>query len=247
MSMDSTSTLKEREIALAPSLMTMDLDQFKEQLTFLDTRVNQYHIDIMDGHFVPNITLSPWFIEEARKISNLPMSAHLMVTDATFWVQQLVDIKCEEISMPVEVTNGVAFRLIDQIHDAGLKAGMVMNPETPVSSLMPFIDQLDSVMVMTIDPGFAGQRFLQVCLDKIVELRRLQEEHGYRYRIQMDGSTNLAHWKMISDADPDVYVIGRSGLFGLTDNIADSWKQMVQEYEMSTGYRFDTGMPDCRK
>lgn len=77
--------------------MTMDLDQFKEQITFLNDKVNSYHIDIMDGHFVPNITLSPWFIQEVRKISDVPMSAHLMVTDPTFWVQELVDIQCEMI------------------------------------------------------------------------------------------------------------------------------------------------------
>lgn len=165
-----------RQIQLSPSLMTMDLDQFKEQITFLNDKVNSYHIDIMDGHFVPNITLSPWFIQEVRKISDVPMSAHLMVTDPTFWVQELVDIQCEMICIPAEVVNGVAFRLIDQIHDAGLKAGMVLNPETPVSALEPYIDLLDKVTIMTVDPGFAGQRFLEKTLDKITTLRELREE-----------------------------------------------------------------------
>lgn len=231
-----------RQIQLSPSLMTMDLDQFKEQITFLNDKVNSYHIDIMDGHFVPNITLSPWFIQEVRKISDVPMSAHLMVTDPTFWVQELVDIQCEMICIPAEVVNGVAFRLIDQIHDAGLKAGMVLNPETPVSALEPYIDLLDKVTIMTVDPGFAGQRFLEKTLDKITTLRELREEKGYHYEIEMDGSTNKKHWKMISDANPDVYIIGRSGLFGLTPDIASSWDQMVEEYEMETGYRFDNGV-----
>ncbi|BDR52113.1 allulose-6-phosphate 3-epimerase [Bombiscardovia nodaiensis] len=230
-----------RTIQLAPSLMTMDLDQFKEQISFLNNKVNLYHIDIMDGHFVPNISLSPWFIEQTRKISDLPMSAHLMVTDAPFWVQQLIDVKCEMICMPAEVSNGVAFRLIDQIHDAGLKAGMVINPETPVDTLLPYIDLLDKITVMTVDPGFAGQRFLAGCLDKITLLRQMREEMGYGYEIEMDGSTNKAHWKMIADSNPDVYVIGRSGLFGLTDNIESSWQQMVSEYEECTGFKFDNG------
>lgn len=210
----------DRQIKLSPSLMTMNLDHFKEEITFLNDKVNSYHIDIMDGHFVPNITLSPWFIEQVRKISDTPMSAHLMVTDPTFWVQQLIDVKCETICMPAEVVNGVAFRLIDQIHDAGLKAGMVLNPETPVDSLMPYLDQLD----------------------KITELRKLRDEKGYHYEIEMDGSTNKAHWKMLSDANPDIYIIGHSGLFGLQDNIEDSWKQMVNEYEDATGYKFDDGV-----
>ncbi|XAW90447.1 hypothetical protein ABDK09_13665 [Vibrio sp. CDRSL-10 TSBA] len=89
-------------INISPSLMTMDLDQFKEQITFLNDHVDSFHIDIMDGHFVPNLSLSPWFIEQTRKLTNKEMSAHLMVTDPSFWVQQLIDIRCEVICMPAE-------------------------------------------------------------------------------------------------------------------------------------------------
>lgn len=225
-------------INISPSLMTMDLDQFKEQITFLNDHVDSFHIDIMDGHFVPNLSLSPWFIEQTRKLTNKEMSAHLMVTDPSFWVQQLIDIRCEVICMPAERVNGIAFRLIDQIHDAGLKAGIVLNPETPVSEILPYIDLLDKVTVMTVDPGFAGQRFLVNMLDKITELRQLREENGYQYQIEMDGSTNKKHWKVIHDAKPDIYVIGRSGLFNLADNIHSSWEMMVTEFEQATGEKF---------
>ncbi len=225
-------------IHISPSLMTMDLDQFKEQITFLHDHVDSFHIDIMDGHFVPNLSLSPWFIEQTRKLSNKEMSAHLMVTDPAFWVQQLINIKCEVICMPAENINGIAFRLIDQIHAAGLKAGVVLNPETPVSKILPYIDLLDKVTIMTVDPGFAGQRFLVNMLDKITELRALREKHGYQYLIEMDGSTNKEHWKVIHDVKPDIYVIGRSGLFNLTDNIASSWQQMMSEFEQATGEKF---------
>lgn len=225
-------------INISPSLMTMDLDQFKEQITFLNDHVDSFHIDIMDGHFVPNLSLSPWFIEQTRKLTNKEMSAHLMVTDPSFWVQQLIDIQCEVICMPAERVNGIAFRLIDQIHDAGLKAGIVLNPETPVSEILPYIDLLDKVTVMTVDPGFAGQRFLINMLDKITELRQLREENGYQYQIEMDGSTNKKHWKVIHDAKPDIYVIGRSGLFNLADNIHSSWEMMVTEFEQATGEKF---------
>lgn len=228
-----------RQIKISPSLMTMDLSKFKEQITFLNDRVNSYHIDIMDGHFVPNISLSPWFIEQARKISTVPMSAHLMVTDATFWVKELIEINCETICMPAEVINGVAFRLINEIHQAGLKVGVVLNPETSVDVIAPYSDQLDKVTVMTVDPGFAGQPFLKGCLDKITKLRELRRKKNLTYEIEMDGSTNLQHWKMISEANPDIYIVGHSGLFGLQDNIEDGWKQMVEEYEKATGFSFD--------
>lgn len=135
-------------IEFSPSLMTMDLDKFKEQITFLNDKVASYHIDIMDGHFVPNITLSPWFIQEVQKISDTPLSVHLMVTDPTFWVDQVLDLQCEYICIHAEVLNGLAFRLIDKIHDAGLKAGVVLNPETPVSTIFPYIDLLDKVTII---------------------------------------------------------------------------------------------------
>lgn len=223
------------KVEFSPSLMTMDLDKFKEQITFLNDQVDSYHIDIMDGHYVPNISLSPWFIQEVRKISTLPLSAHLMVTEPTFWVQQLIDINCEWICMHAEVLDGLAFRLIDQIHDAGLKAGIVLNPETPVSVILPYIDLLDKVTIMTVDPGFAGQRFIEGALDKIVELRELREEYDYHYVIEMDGSSNRKSFKRIDEANPDIYIVGRSGLFGLDDDIAKAWSIMVADYQEMTG------------
>lgn len=223
------------KVEFSPSLMTMDLDKFKEQITFLNDQVDSYHIDIMDGHYVPNISLSPWFIQEVRKISTLPLSAHLMVTEPAFWVQQLIDINCEWICMHAEVLDGLAFRLIDQIHDAGLKAGIVLNPETPVSVILPYIDRLDKVTIMTVDPGFAGQRFIEGALDKIVELRELREEYDYHYVIEMDGSSNRKSFKRIDEANPDIYIVGRSGLFGLDGDIAKAWSIMVADYQEMTG------------
>lgn len=223
------------KVEFSPSLMTMDLDKFKEQITFLNDQVDSYHIDIMDGHYVPNISLSPWFIQEVRKISTLPLSAHLMVTEPAFWVQQLIDINCEWICMHAEVLDGLAFRLIDQIHDAGLKAGIVLNPETPVSVILPYIDLLDKVTIMTVDPGFAGQRFIEGALDKIVELRELREEYDYHFVIEMDGSSNRKSFKRIDEANPDIYIVGRSGLFGLDDDIAKAWSIMVADYQEMTG------------
>lgn len=223
----------------SPSLMTMDLDKFKEQITFLNDKVDSYHIDIMDGHYVPNITLSPWFIDEVRKISNLPVSVHLMVTNPSFWVDQLVTQKCEWICVHAEVINGLAFRLIDQIHNAGLKVGIVLNPETPIDTIMPYIELVDKITIMTVDPGFAGQRFIENSLDKIVLLRTLREEKGYNYVIEMDGSSNRKSFKKIDAAGPDIYIVGRSGLFGLADKIEDAWNIMKNDYEDMTGKKIE--------
>lgn len=227
-------------VEFSPSLMTMDLDKFTEQISFLNTHADSYHIDIMDGHYVPNITLSPWFIEEVRKISNLPMSAHLMVTKPSSWVQQLIDLRCEWICIHAEVLDGLAFRLIDNIHDAGLKAGIVLNPETPIETIFPYIDLLDKITIMTVDPGFAGQRFIDGTLDKIVALRELREEKGYDYVIEMDGSSNRKTFKKIDEAGPDIYIVGRSGLFGLSESIETSWETMIKDYEEMTEKSFSS-------
>jgi len=226
------------DVQFSPSLMTMNLDKFKEEILFLNDHVDSYHIDIMDGHYVPNISLSPWFIEEVRKISDVSMSAHLMVTQPSFWVQQLIDIKCEWICIHAEVLDGLAFRLIDQIHEAGLKAGIVLNPETPVETIYPYIPLLDKVTIMTVDPGFAGQKFIDGTLEKIVQLRELRETNDYKYLIEMDGSSNRKSFAKIDEAGPDIYIVGRSGLFGLTENIETSWQTMMTDYKEMTGKKY---------
>ncbi|GAA3022211.1 D-allulose 6-phosphate 3-epimerase [Tetragenococcus solitarius] len=226
------------DVQFSPSLMTMNLDKFKEEIRFLNDHVDSYHIDIMDGHYVPNISLSPWFIEEVRKISDVSMSAHLMVTQPSFWVQQLIDIKCEWICIHAEVLDGLAFRLIDQIHEAGLKAGIVLNPETPVETIYPYIPLLDKVTIMTVDPGFAGQKFIDGTLEKIVQLRELRETNDYKYLIEMDGSSNRKSFAKIDEAGPDIYIVGRSGLFGLTENIETSWQTMMTDYKEMTGKKY---------
>ena len=137
--------------------------------------------------------------------------------------------------MHAEVFDGLAFRLIDQIHNANLKTGIVANPETPIESIFPYIELLDKITIMTVDPGFAGQRFIEGTLDKIVALRNLREEKGYRYVIEMDGSSNRNSFKRIDAAGPDIYIVGRSGLFGLDEDIEKAWKMMSRDYEEMTG------------
>lgn len=137
--------------------------------------------------------------------------------------------------MHAEVLDGLAFRLIDQIHNANLKTGIVLNPETPIESIFPYIELLDKITIMTVDPGFAGQRFIEGTLDKIVALRNLREEKGYRYVIEMDGSSNRNSFKRIDAAGPDIYIVGRSGLFGLNEDIEKAWRMMSRDYEEMTG------------
>lgn len=214
----------------SPSLMTMDLDKFKDQITFLNKHADSYHIDIMDGHFVPNITLSPWFIEQVKKISSVPISTHLMVTNPTQWIDQLIKIGSDYICVHAEVMNGIAYRLINQVHNADLKFGVVLNPETKIDVITPYIDLVDKITIMTVDPGFAGEKFIDNTLEKIRELRVLRDINNFGYLIEMDGSSNKNTFEKIQKAGPDIYILGRSGLFGLNESIEESWHEMLEDF-----------------
>lgn len=220
-------------VEFSPSLMTMDLDKFNEQIKFLNDHVDSYHIDIMDGHYVPNITLSPWFIEQVKKISDVPISVHLMVTNPSFWVDELLKIETDYICVHAEVINGIAYRIINKIHEHNKKVGVVLNPETPIDVIKPYIQYLDKVTIMTVDPGFAGEKFIDETLEKIVELRKIRDKNQYKYLIEMDGSSNKKTFKKIQRANPDIYILGRSGLFGLDENISKAWETMLYDFNQA--------------
>ncbi|MBF0795416.1 D-allulose 6-phosphate 3-epimerase [Mammaliicoccus lentus] len=220
-------------IEFSPSLMTMDLDKFNEQIKFLNNHVDSYHIDIMDGHYVPNITLSPWFIEQVKKISDVPISVHLMVTNPSFWVDELLKIETDYICVHAEVINGIAYRIINKIHEHNKKVGVVLNPETPIDVIKPYIQYLDKVTIMTVDPGFAGEKFIDETLEKIVELRKIRDKNQYKYLIEMDGSSNKKTFKKIQKANPDIYILGRSGLFGLDESISKAWEKMLRDFNQA--------------
>src|SRR5699024_641519 len=210
--------------------MTMDLDKFKEQITFLNNHVDSYHIDIMDGHYVPNITLSPWFIEQVKEISNVPISTHLIVTNPSQWVDQLIEIGSEYICVHAEVMNGIAYRLINKVHDAGLKFVVVLNPETKVDVITPYISLVDKITIMTVDSGFAGEKFIDSTLEKIRHLRDLRYTNNFNYLIEMDGSSNKKTFNKIQKVASDIYILGRSGLFGLNENIEEAWYEMLEDF-----------------
>lgn len=221
------------KVEFSPSLMTMDLDKFNEQIKFLNNHVDSYHIDIMDGHYVPNITLSPWFIEQVKKISDVPISVHLMVTNPSFWVDELLKIETDYICVHAEVINGIAYRIINKIHEHNKKVGVVLNPETPIDVIKPYIQYLDKVTIMTVDPGFAGEKFIDETLEKIVELRKIRDKNQYKYLIEMDGSSNKKTFKKIQKANPDIYILGRSGLFGLDESISKAWEKMLRDFNQA--------------
>jgi D-allulose-6-phosphate 3-epimerase len=209
----------------------MDLSQFKEQVTALNERADFYHVDIMDGHFVKNITLSPFFIEQLKKISTLPIDAHLMVEKPSEFVDMVIDAGADYISLHAETINGDAFRLINHIKDKGKKFGVVLNPATPIESIRHYIHHVDKLTIMTVDPGFAGQKFVTEMIDKIKEAKELKEKNQYKYLITIDGSCNEKTFKQLTDAGAEVLIIGTSGLFNLHEDVSKAWDLMMETFE----------------
>jgi len=214
--------------------MCMDFLRIPEQISILNDRVDYYHADVMDGHFCKNITLSPDIIRAFGKIATKPIDCHLMVMNPMHWIDELADAGATYMSVHAETIGNDAFRVLNHIEDIGCKKGVVLNPATPLSSSMHYLNRIDLLTIMTVDVGFAGQPFIPEMLAKIREAKELREKYAFSYEIQIDGSCNRRTYKALADAGADVLVVGSSGLFGLDSNIATAWDKMVTEYEDAT-------------
>ncbi|EPH65507.1 D-allulose-6-phosphate 3-epimerase [Enterococcus casseliflavus 14-MB-W-14] len=197
----------------------MDISKFEEQINCLNQTVDYYHIDIMDGHYVSNMTLSPWFIEQLKNHTKIPLDVHLMVTNPIAYVEQLLDLGVEVISIHAEFLNGHAFRLSQTIKQHGKKMGVVLNPETPLNLITDYLHLIDIVTVMTVDPGFAGQSFISESLDKVRKLKYYRKENNLIFEIQIDGSCNKNTYHKMIAAGADILILGSSGLFKVDDSI----------------------------
>lgn len=217
------------KVLIAPSLMCMDLTKFKEQIEFLNQRSGYFHIDIMDGHYVPNLTLSPFFVSQVNKISTKPLDCHLMVTNPENYIDELAKSGCDMVTLHVETISGQAFRLIDKIQKLGMKVGLIFNPETSVENAKYYLPKADKVTVLTVDPGFAGQPFIPEMLDKIKELKSVREKEQLHYEIEVDGSCNPKTYETLIKAGADVLIVGSSGLFNNSDDIAEAWDMLEKE------------------
>lgn len=214
----------------SPSLMCMDLVHFKEQVEILNNRADFYHVDIMDGHFVKNITLSPFFIQQLKKVSKIPIDAHLMVENPQDFTEMAMDAGADFISLHEETINGKSFRLIDYIKGKGKKFGVVLNPATRLENIMHYIQRVDKITVMTVDPGFAGQKFIPEMLEKIRHLKELKKNNCYEYLITVDGACNKNTFKQLSEAGAEEFILGSSGLFNLNEDLSKSWELMLDQF-----------------
>ena len=222
-----------KETYFAPSMMCADLLRLSEQIRVINEHAGFYHIDIMDGHYVKNITLSPDYIHQISQMATIPIDAHLMVEHPSDYLEVLANSGTTYISPHAETINKEAFRIIGKIHELGCKVGVALNPATPLSFISPYISLLDKITIMTVDPGFAGQRFIPQTLEKIREAYRLREENGYNYLIEADGGCCARTFHMLKQAGCNVYVLGYSGLFSLDKNLEHAFAMVKKAFEES--------------
>ena len=215
---------------LAPSILSADFSRLGEEIKAVEEAGADYiHIDIMDGHFVPNITIGPLVVETAKAVTTLPLDVHLMISDPDRYVQDFIKAGSDLLSVHVETCPHLQ-RTLTYIRELGGRSGAVLNPSTPISTLEYVMDDLDMILLMTVNPGFGGQSFIENSLDKIRALRGMIRERELSTLIQIDGGVNEKTIADISQAGVDVFVSG-SAIFGSPDykKTIDSYRQKIEK------------------
>lgn len=202
-------------VKIAPSILSADFAKLGEEIKDVEPFVDYIHVDVMDGHFVPNITIGPLVVESIRPITDLPLDVHLMIENPEHYISAFAKAGADLISVHYEACPHL-HRVIQQIKGENVKAGVVINPATPVSAIEPILNDVDLVLVMTVNPGFGGQSFIESTVSKIKQLKKLKEQYQYTYLIEVDGGVNKDTAKLCTDAGADILVAG-SAIFNQPD------------------------------
>ncbi len=201
---------------IAPSILSADFAKLGADVAAVERAgADWIHVDVMDGHFVPNLTIGPVVVEAVRRSTSLPLDVHLMIEHPERYVTEFVKAGAATIGVQVEACPHL-HRTIAQIHEAGARASVVLNPGTPVLAIEPVLSDVDQVLVMTVNPGFGGQKFIESMLAKIATLRRLLDERGREVTLEVDGGISLETIGRAARAGADVFVAG-TAVFGAPD------------------------------
>ncbi len=193
---------------IAPSILSADFGRLADDVKAVcDAGVDLIHVDVMDGHFVPNMTMGPMIVEAVAKASTKPLDIHFMVENIPFFVDMYKHLKPEFISFHVEEEKHIN-RVIQKIRNEGIKPAVVLNPATPVCLLEYIVADVDMVLLMSVNPGFGGQKFIPSVIDKVKELRELAEKKNPSLLIEIDGGVNNKNAPMLKEAGADILVAG---------------------------------------
>ena len=201
---------------MAPSILSADFSRLGEEIRAVENAgADIIHIDVMDGHFVPNITIGPLVVASVRKITDLPLDVHLMIEDADRYIDDFAKAGADWITVHVEACPHL-HRTVSRIKELGKKAGAVLNPATPLGTLDEILADVDLVMLMSVNPGFGGQSFIRSSLNKIKTLKNMIEDRGLEVGIEVDGGVSPVTIKDVAGAGANIFVAG-SAVFGQQD------------------------------
>lgn len=193
---------------IAPSILSADFAKLGAEIEMIERAGDNWvHVDVMDGHFVPNITIGPFVVSAIRPHTKLPLDVHLMIEEPSRYVEDFAKAGADYITVHAE-TDPHLHRLIQQIKATGAKAGVSLNPSTPLSAIEEVLPSLDMVLIMSVNPGFGGQSFIDTSLDKIKRLKKMIDDRNLDVLIEVDGGVKLDNIKVIAEAGVDVFVAG---------------------------------------
>ncbi len=193
---------------IAPSILSADFGNLAEDVKAVcDAGADLIHVDVMDGHFVPNMTMGPMIVEAVAKASSKPLDIHFMVENIPFFIDLYKHLKPEFISFHIEEEKHIN-RVVQKIRNEGIKPAVVLNPATPVSLLEYIVEDVDMVLLMSVNPGFGGQKFIPSVIEKVKELRELAEKKNPKLLIEIDGGVNDKNASLLKEAGADILVAG---------------------------------------
>jgi ribulose-phosphate 3-epimerase len=195
-------------VKIAPSILSADFSKLGEEIKDVEKGGADYiHVDVMDGHFVPNITIGPLIVEAIRPVTKLPLDVHLMIENPDQYIEAFANAGADYITVHVEACKHL-HRTISYIKSFGIKAGVVLNPATPVETIQHIIEDIDMVLLMTVNPGFGGQAFIPSVLPKITQVKAMAESKNLTIEIEVDGGVNEETAKLCVEAGANVLVAG---------------------------------------
>jgi len=214
---------------IAPSILSADFSRLGEEVRAVEKAgADVIHVDVMDGHFVPNITIGPLVVQGLKKLTSLPLDVHLMIEKPEHYIEAFAQAGSDWITIHAEVCSSLK-RMIKKIRRLNVRPGIVLKPATSLKTLYPVLDALDLVLIMSVNPGFGGQSFIPSALKKIERLRRIIDQNQYPLEIEVDGGVKIENIKEVSKAGGDIFVVG-TGIFK-TKDYEETIKRLRKEIE----------------
>ncbi|MDA7453347.1 ribulose-phosphate 3-epimerase [Candidatus Pelagibacter ubique] len=197
-----------KKIQISPSILSADFSQLGNEIKRLEEGgADMIHVDVMDGHFVPNLTMGPPIIKSLRKFTKLPFDVHLMISPVHKYIKDYADAGADIITIHPEATENLAVS-IDHIKNLGKKVGVSLNPKSKINLITDLLNEIDLVLIMSVNPGFGGQKFMPEVLEKIKELKKIRDQKNIDFDIEIDGGINFDNNKLAIEAGANILVSG---------------------------------------